>query len=188
MNSSAPSFLKVAIAAFPANNRAIAADAAEALSPYIASGFGPSSVRAIVRGETVTIPSRIYLLKSVDDDLKAQSFSSPAIQCLLTRSSDGYQRQASLRWVLSVNKPWSIPFVVLLAGEYVVEIALEMVASIPILDQATYVHFVHENRDLMCLLRSKATSYWDCYHRAAYPNRSKYPGLAFLDQLELWAS
>jgi len=87
-----------------------------------------------------------------------------------------------------LNEPWSIPFVVLLAGEYVVEIIDDMLVSLPALNPQVYIEFVRENRDTMRLLRSRATSYWDCYYRASYPNRSSYPGLAFLHQLEMWAS
>jgi hypothetical protein len=78
--------------------------------------------------------------------------------------------------------------VVLLAGEYVIEIIDDIVTSFPMLDQAAYVNFLRENRALMRHLRSKATSYWDCYYRTSYPDRGSYPGLAFLHQLELWAS
>ena len=45
-----------------------------------------------------------------------------------------------------------------------------------------------ENRPVMRVLRSNATSYRDCYYRRAYPDRRSYPGLAFLSRLELWAS
>jgi len=87
-----------------------------------------------------------------------------------------------------LNEPWSIPFVVLLAGEYVVEIVDDILASLPLLNVEAYIEFVRENRGVLRLLRSKATSYWDCYYRVSHPNRSTYPGLAFLHQLEVWAS
>lgn len=109
------------------------------------------------------------------------------MQCLRTRSTDGYERQAALRHILPLNEPWSIPFVVLLAGEYVVEIIYDILSSMPMLNSEAYIEFVRENRGMMRLLRSKANSYWDCYYRT-YPNRSAYPGLAFLHQLENWAS
>jgi len=72
---------------------------------------------------------------------------------------DGYVRQASLRSILSVNEPWTIPFIVLLAGEYVVEIAEDILSSLPGLNTPAWVGFDRENRPLMRLLRSKASSY-----------------------------
>ena len=81
-----------------------------------------------------------------------------------------------------------MPFVVLLAGEYVVEIIDDIVASIPTMRRETYIEFIRENRPLMRRLRSKATSYWNCFYRAAYPNKGTFPGLVVFNQLEHWAS
>jgi hypothetical protein len=187
MDSSAPPFLKAAMAAFPPANQALAAGAAKALSPFVDDSYRQSSVRVVVLGATVQIPKRIHFLGLREEDLKQGTFW-PAIRCLCTRSTDGYERQASLRSILSLNEPWSIPFVVLLAGEYVVEITDDMVGSFSVFDREAYINFVRENRGLMRLLRSKATSYWNCYYRASHPDRSSYPGFAFLHQLEVWAS
>ena len=44
---------------------------------------------------------------------------------------------------------------VLLAGEYVVEIIADMVASLPTLERGIYAEFVRENRHLIQRLRSK---------------------------------
>jgi len=120
--------------------------------PFVDESYRQSSVCVIVHGKTVQIPKRIHFLGLAEEKLKAQGTLSSAIQCLCTRTTDGYRRQASLQCILNVNEPWSIPFVVLLAGEYVLEIIDDMVASIPVLDRAAYVNFVHENRGLMRLL------------------------------------
>src|SRR5204862_74491 len=109
-------------------------------------------------------------------------------RCLLTRSTDGYERQTALRSILTINEPWSIPYVVLLSGEYVVEIVSDIMDAMPALDRESYANFVRENRPLMKLLGAKATSYWDCYYRYAYPQRAAYPGVAFLHQLENWGA
>ena len=93
-----------------------------------------------------------------------------------------------MRSILTLNEAWSIPFVVMLAGEYVVEIIDDIVASLPLLDREAYIDFVRENRSLMRRLRSRAASYWNCYYRMSNPERSSYPGLALLHQLEDWAS
>lgn len=180
-------FLKAAAAAFPPANQAMAAGAAKALLPFVDDAYRQSSVRVDVLGSTVRIPTRIHFLELNEDELQAQSSFWPAIQCLCTRSTDGFVRQAALRHILSINQPWSIPFVVLLAGEYVVEIIDDITGSLSVLDRDAYVNFVRENRGLMRDLKSKATSYWNCYYRTSHPERSRYPGLAFMNQLELWA-
>jgi hypothetical protein len=188
MDSSAPTFLKAAVAAFPPDRQVLAIGAARILLPFVDPNYRQPSVRAIVRGKTVHVPMRIHFVGSCEANLKTQPASWPAVQCLRTRSTDGYERQTSLRCILPLNEPWSVAFVVLLAGEYVVEIIDDIVGSLSELNREVYINFVRENRGLMRLLRSKATSYWDCYYRTSHPDRSTYPGLAFLHQLEIWAS
>jgi hypothetical protein len=111
-----------------------------------------------------------------------------AVQCLATRSTDGHIRQQALRLILYNNEPWAIPYVVLLAAEYVVEIVADIQVALPSLDCSAYANFVHENYFLMRVLRARATSYWDCYYRGNYPNQNSYPGLIVLRQFEKWAS
>lgn len=73
-------------------------------------------------------------------------------------------------------------------GEYVIEIVEHIANSIEILDRALYANFVRENRKLMQTLRQRAASYWDLYYRWSYPELSSYPAVAFLRELERWAS
>lgn len=188
MDFSAPNFLKAAVAAFPPDRRVSATGAAKLLLPFVDPNYRQSSVKVIVRGKTVHIPKRIHFVGLPEAKLEEEHALLPAVRSLRTRSTDGYERQAALRHILPLNEPWSIPFVVLLAGEYVVEIIDDILASMPMLNPEAYTEFVRENRGIMRLLRSKATSYWDCYYRTSCPNRSAYPGLAFLHQLEIWAS
>jgi hypothetical protein len=184
--SDAMPFSRAAVAAFPFSYRMIAESAARTLAPFTDDSYRIVSVHSVVLGETVQIPIRIHLV-GLDEGKLHHRNCWHATQCLCTRSTDGYLRHASLRHVLPINEPWSIPFVVLLAGEYVVEIIEDMIASVSALDRERYVNFVRENRILMRLLRQKANSYWDCYYRRSYPDRNAYPGVAFLGQLELWA-
>ena len=188
MDFSAPNFLKAAVAAFPPDRLVSATGAARLLLPFVHTNYRQQSVKVIVRGKTIHIPKRVHFIGLSEAKLGEELALLPTVQCLRTRSTDGYERQASLRHILPLNEPWSIPFVVLLAGEYVVEIIDDILASMPMLNSEAYIEFVRENRGMMRLLRSKATSYWDCYYRTSHPNRSAYPGIAFLHQLEIWAS
>jgi hypothetical protein len=107
---------------------------------------------------------------------------------LLTRSTDGFLRQRSARVILSLNESWSIAFVVLLLGEYVVEILDDIYAALPDLDASAYASFVRQNRDVMRTMRTRATSYWNAYYRHTYSSRKSYPAIAVLNQLDAWAS
>jgi hypothetical protein len=188
MVSTAPEFLQIGVGAFPRANRVSATIAATALLPFVDASYRQSSMEAVVLGETLQIPRRIHFHGLPDIDLPTKNTVLTKIRCLRTRSTDGYVRQASLRLILASKEPWCVPFIVLLAGEYVVEIINDMAAALPTLDRDVYSTFVRENRKLMRLMRAKAISYWDCYYRASYPDQKDYPGLAFLRELERWAS
>lgn len=109
------------------------------------------------------------------------------ILCLLTRSTNGYLRQAAVRNLLHSSEPWAIPYVVLLAGEYVIEIGADLKEALSELDRASYRDFVRGNPHLLSLMKARATSYWSCYYRFACPDRRNYPALIFLQRLEEWA-
>ncbi len=158
MDTPAPPFVKAAVAAFPPDNQALATGTARFLSRFVDDSYRLSSTRLIVCGKTVKIPKRIHFLGLREENLRTPPTFLPAIHCLCTRSTDGYERQAAL------------------------------IGSLSVFNREAYINFVRENRGLMRLLRSKATSYWNCYYRISHPNRSNYPGLAFLHQLEVWAS
>jgi hypothetical protein len=111
-----------------------------------------------------------------------------AAQCLLTRSTDGQIRQIALQRILPTSDSWVIPFIVLLAGEYVIEIIEELQEALPQLYRPAYANFVLENRPTMRDLRSRANSYWDRYYRQTYPDRRSYPGLVVLNHFDQWAA
>jgi hypothetical protein len=149
--------------------------------------YPQSALQAVVRGTTVRIPACIHFIRLDADKLQIDDKQLSIVQCLYTRSTDGYMRQAALRCLLNVAEPYAIPFVVLLSGEYVVEIIEDMVYARSRLDRDAYLDFVRENQPLMHLLKARATSYWNCYYRRRFPDRSKYPGLKFLHEVERWA-
>jgi len=181
-------FVQTAVAAFPRNYRGAAQDAAEALSHFVDSTYRQPLVEVAVLGRPLEIPSRIHFIRSIQPPQNIEDQRSLVIECLFTRSTDGYARQIALKAILESKDAVVIPFVVLLAGEYVLEIINDIVRALPTMDRDAYANFVRENRPLMRRLRARATSYWDRYYRSSYPERTKYPGLAFLHELERWAA
>jgi hypothetical protein len=180
-------FPEAAISAFPISCKNLAKIAATTLIPLINDSYQLRlSEDVVIDGNIVRIPQRIHFIGLNKSHIPNEVLDY--IQCLYTRSTDGYLRHDALRHVLKINISWAIPFVVMLAGDYVIEIIQEIVASIPHLQRDLYINFVIENRSLMQILRSKSISYWNCYYRHAFPERQTYPGLVFLDQLDLWAS
>ena len=144
-------------------------------------------IDAQVTGRAVRIPSRLHFNGFALPDSSENTAELMVVDCLCTRSTDGYLRHAALRKIVYSADPAALPYVALLAGEYVVEITQDIVLAMPDMDRDAYVNFVRENRPLMTNLRAKATSYWNEYYRRQYPVRTEYPGLAFLHEIERWA-
>jgi hypothetical protein len=77
------------------------------------------------------------------------------------------------------NTPWSIPFVVALAGEYVIEILGDIHAGLANIDRQLVAAFFQENPDLQQRTYDRVMSYWNCYWRWQY-QRADYPGFKLL--------
>jgi hypothetical protein len=179
-------FAKTAVGAFPFAYRGLATQAERALASFVDDNYRKPSIWVQIGSASVYIPSRLHF-KRIDHDFSLDELSLGA-KALLTRSTDGYLRQRALRTIIDIQQPWVAPFVVLLVGEYVVEIVEDILNSLGTLDRAIYTEFVRENRQLMRIIRSRAASYWDLYYRGEYPDRRAYPALVILQELERSAS
>jgi len=182
-------FADLAIGAFPPAAQGHATAAIEALSPFVSDGYRLNSTEGAWVGDVaVQIPARLHFNEPPLTELSPDRAVQLAIDCLISRSTDGYLRHAALRRILDAAQPWALPFILLPAGEYVVEIIADLVAALPALDRSLYADFVRENRPLLRLLRSRANSYWNCYYRRDYWDKSRYPALIFLREIESWAA
>lgn len=138
--------------------------------------------------ETLSIPSRVYYNPTV---LRRALGSSQGVRrlvlaCLGSRHHDGHVRQECLAELLRSDEASLTPYIVHLAGEYVVEIVQDVADGIMQRDVAVLASFAKENPDYLATFQRRVTSYWSCYHRAAYPDRNSYPGTkvaAFLRQV-----
>jgi hypothetical protein len=188
MASPAQTLSQVMLGAFPPEYGDAAQAAVGMLEPFVDTTYRQPVMPLMILSRDVGVPSRIYFTQEIQPRPKSDALERLAFHCLRTRSTDGYVRQLALKSLLQTNEPLAAPFVVLLVGEYVVEIIHDIVAHVSALDRVAYSQFVRENRQLMQKLRARATSYWDCYYRRAYPDRGTYPGLTFLDEIERWAA
>ncbi|KQV48479.1 hypothetical protein ASC95_21355 [Pelomonas sp. Root1217] len=101
-----------------------------------------------------------------------------------TRHWDGYVREECVRQLFAVDRPWIVPFVVELIGEYVVEIVEVIAAAFPKMNAAQFADFAMQNPKFMATTRRRATSYWDCYYRSCFPTLQTYPAIAALNAIE----
>jgi len=180
-------FKKAASQAFPFGIASLANEAASELSPFVDDTYRQRSEAIDVMGQMIAIPRRLHFVGlSVSSDALDQL--NPASRCLVTRATDGHLRQHAVRSVIDHRSPWVAPFVLMLLGEYVIEIVEDIRDALPVLDQSVYANFVRENRQTVQRLRARATSYWDAYHRQRYPQKRDYPGLQALHEMETWAA
>lgn len=135
-------------------------------------------------GETLHIPYRLYydparLRRALDH---AQGPDRRILACLGTRHCDGYVRQACLAQILDGDDAWLMPYIVQLAGEYVIEIVDDVARWSETREASALAAFACDNPAYLATLSRRVTSYWNCYHRRAYPDRADYPGTRLLSR------
>lgn len=137
-----------------------------------------------VAGESLVIPYRIH--HSCDERELEQLDGLQAVlySCLLTRNPDGHIRQRQLERIASIPEPWVVPFVLQLAGEYVIEILRTIETSFPTLDGKVYSNFILTNEKFFQVTRDRMISYWDCYYRWQYKYKSDYVGYRLFDMFD----
>ncbi|WP_394814824.1 hypothetical protein [Streptomyces millisiae] len=127
-------------------------------------------------GVRAAFPYRIYHDERPVDAVRSVSTPQRAIlHCLYSRHSDGRVRQRHLEQIVSSDEPWVVPFVVQLAGEYVLEIL-------------SYGDFIARNPEFFARTERRMVSYWSCYYRWRFPVFGSYPGCHLLGLLRAAAS
>jgi hypothetical protein len=97
------------------------------------------------------------------------------LHCLYSRHHDGWVRQRHLEHIVASTEPWVVPFVVRLAGEYVLEIIEVIERGLPA-NRAVHGDFIVRNPEFFARTERRIVSYWACYYRRAYPEFAAYPG------------
>lgn len=164
------------VRAFP-SSIAREAEAAAASVAAMGATLSPDAFMVAVGTEHVAIPERLYV-----QECDALAGGDSVAACLFTRHHDGHVRQHALETVLRLDTPWAAPFVVRLAGEYVIEIVEQIDEG---LAQRPFDHlqaFVVANPDFVRLTRARVTSYWNCYYR--HVPRRDYAGFRLMDRIE----
>lgn len=153
--------------AFPVRLRMMARANAPAWERWVHRRYQSHRFAVRVEGERVLIPQRILLPgytppPALDPEIRAMGW------CVLTRSTDGFERQNALEQIVTANLPWTIPFVVALIGEYVIEMLDIIEAALPGIDPAVLGGFLVENPAYLALTEARVTSYWNAYYRADF--------------------
>ena len=98
-----------------------------------------------IEGENIEIPSRIYWDESKLQVNGLDDTPKMIIACMLTRHHNGYVREKNLEKLIVSDQYWTIPCVIQLLGEYVIEL-LELVWNkFDSINQKKLVKFITEN-------------------------------------------
>ncbi|MEU1538425.1 hypothetical protein ABZ461_09920 [Actinacidiphila glaucinigra] len=148
-----------------------------------------------VEGETVAIPSRIYNEEPTVGLAQSLTGTQQVIlHCLYSRHHNGWTRQRHLEQIVESSEPWVVPFVVQLAGEYVLEILEAISRGLPGLgipdsvQRRLYGEFIARNPAFFARTERRVVSYWSCYYRWKYAVFGTYPGCAILEDFRAAAS
>jgi hypothetical protein len=146
----------------------------------------PFEVR--VQGETVAIPSRIYNEEpGAASERPLTATQQVILHCLYSRHSDGWVRQRHLEQIVASGQPWVVPFVVQLAGEYVLEIIEAIGRGLPELavpdsdQRRVYGEFIARNPAFFARTERRVVNYWSCYYRWKYAAFGTYAGGVLLE-------
>ncbi|MEV4436650.1 hypothetical protein [Streptomyces sp. NPDC049585] len=174
------------VAAFPSR---LADDVCSVLSIMPVTKHAPAGpIQVEVLGEPVSVPYRIY-----HDELDARMQNSLTgiqrivLHCLYSRHHDGRVRQHHLGQMMTSAEAWIAPFVVQLAGEYVLEILEAIRRGLSDLcvpgsaQRALYGQLLAHNPSFFARTERRIVSYWSCYHRRSYPAFHTYPGSAMAE-------
>lgn len=146
-------------------------------------------------GKTLKLAGRIYS-PEIEPAVWARLTDTQRdlLCCFYSRHHNGYVREKYAKELVKLEQDWVVPFVLQLAGEYVLEIITVINdASARLLEQPAYRRFIADNPQFMDLLEARVTSYWTYYRyddflyygmrarRARYPDRSTYPGFQFVN-------
>ncbi|MFF8883136.1 hypothetical protein [Streptomyces flaveolus] len=176
------------VAAFP---RQLADDVRVVLSVMPEARIAPASPFPVYVGdEAVAIPYRIYQDELPTDMVRSLTVVQQAIlHCLYSRHCDGLVRQHHLEQIASSDDRWVVPFVVQLAGEYVLEIlesiqhGLSDLPSKLSAQRLAYGDFIARNPRFFARTERRVVSYWSCYYRWEFPVFGTYPGCHLLELL-----
>ena len=136
-------------------------------------------------------PARQYLDPLHPDDLPP---GTPVLQrdiigCIYSRHHDGYLRHTWANELVKRPHRWVVPYLLQLAGEYVVEIVEDLIDGLDYLADPTsdasqdVGRVIAENPAYVQLTAARAASYWDCYYRSRYRQWPQYPGARMLKLL-----
>jgi hypothetical protein len=137
-------------------------------------------------GAKLFIPYRILDPEPSESVISAlDPIEQVIVACWFTRHHNGYVRERFLRALTSFESDWVIAYVVVLTGEYIIEILQYIWDHRQLFDRRALGRLLRDNQQLYALTKKRIVSYWDCYFRSslapAFDNYVGFHILAFFD-------
>lgn len=137
------------------------------------------------QGKEIEIPYRIYdiappefFISLLPNQIKIEKY------CQFTRHHNGHIREKFLLKLIECNAKIAIPYLILLASEYVFEITKIIFDNISNFNQKDLTEFALANPKFMKKSKDRMISYWDCYYRAVFPKLKNYDGYKLFELIE----
>ena len=141
-------------------------------------GMSEDTIQYFHDNTVIRFPYRIYYIDNSDEVIDNLSLRQKMIlHCMYSRSCDGFVRQKHMYSLLQMDyEDWTIPYIVKICDEYVVEIVEMIYDILKEQDTEQIKSFCFENIMPFCKSYSRMTSYWNEYYRHRYSNFQKYIG------------
>ncbi len=128
-----------------------------------------------LNGETLSIPYRLYHSAPHAHAANLPEPHQLIADCLHSRHHNGFVRQAAFRRLVRAGQAdFVLPFAAALLGEYILPIQEDAVRFFR-LNPAAFARFCAGNPRYWQKQQRRIVSYWNEYHRPAFPQLSRYP-------------
>lgn len=141
-------------------------------------GQSEQYIQYCLNGSEICFPYRIYYVEIPNTVFLNLSLQKQMIlHCIYSRSCDGFVRQEHIKkLILNGYESWTIPYIVKVCDEYVVDI-LEMVYCLLQKQDTTQIkNFCLENVQLFCKSYAHMISYWNEFYRRRWVRFHDYVG------------
>jgi hypothetical protein len=137
------------------------------LKKYGHTDVSEYTMQYTLNGQQIAFPYRVYF-----DDVADIAYISLSPQqkmilhCIYSRNNDGFVRQKHLQLLLQLNyQDWTIPYIVKVCDEYVVEIIEMIYFMLKEQDTMRFKQFCMENAELTHKSYTRMISYWNAFYR-----------------------
>ena len=144
-----------------------------------------------LRNNELQIPTRVYWEEHRLLEPRGLSDNQiTLLSCILTRHHNGFVREKHLKQIISFDAYWTIPYLVQLIGEYIVEIVQKIDEDFNRLNKKHLIRFIEDNPIYWHRTKSRVISYWDCYYRKRSDiqitgfYKDDYPGVQLVNKIE----